>query len=569
MNCGACARACAAGQTCAAGTCRAVTLSGPTFQVNFLSGARCTVADHTVTTGDDRGGIAVSPSQLFYTGDTDTGRFNLTTLAGVSVGRQTDALVGNLRTGAVYTFAAGTSPLTSAGGTATALIELDGTTGGLTSRAVTLSSPIPMGASNTGIFSGYDRIVVLSGSRAYHIELPSGAVVDLGPMASPSHTFCETWAYWGTAEFFGGTLYVDYVQDSRSIVRRSVPAGALTTLSTFTNLSDMCSFTIAPTAQRWYFHHEGTGQFGTTATGDETVGYCEASTSVAGSACPTGQSQCAGTCRDLQADTSNCGLCGRVCTVGQVCTAGVCTIPCPTGQTACSGVCRNLLTDASNCGACAQLCAAGQVCTGGVCTSPPPGRYTQGTPPATVTFIDACAQAGMRRDLASLDDSAVLVPLPFAFTFWGASIAASSQVNIATNGFLNLGATTTIASLSGSIPSTVTPNNVVAPQWGDLVTGANGVCSVTLGAAPNRRWVVHWSNASNYPRGGTAVLNFEVILNEGSNTIDFLYSTMTGAGTRAVGLENATGALAIGGCAGVATSCVIAANTRVRFTPSP
>ncbi|MBK6528259.1 MAG: hypothetical protein IPF99_01310 [Deltaproteobacteria bacterium] len=32
---------------------------------------------HEVVTGDDRGGIAVSGSRLFYSGDTSTGRFDL------------------------------------------------------------------------------------------------------------------------------------------------------------------------------------------------------------------------------------------------------------------------------------------------------------------------------------------------------------------------------------------------------------------------------------------------------------------------------------------------------------
>jgi hypothetical protein len=41
-------------------------------------------------------------------------------------------------------------------------------------------------------------------------------------------------------------------------------------------LSDMCSFTVAPMQNRWYFHHEGSSFAGGTS---ETLGYCPATTS--------------------------------------------------------------------------------------------------------------------------------------------------------------------------------------------------------------------------------------------------------------------------------------------------
>ena len=113
--------------------------------------------------------------------------------------------------------------------------------------------------------------------------MPTNTAAQRASAGSPSvrrharctaHTTCENWAIWGTAEFFGGSLYVDYVQSATTIVRTRIPDGATTTLGTFTNLSDMCSFTISPTRNRWYFHHEYTSQF--IATSNETVGYCPA-----------------------------------------------------------------------------------------------------------------------------------------------------------------------------------------------------------------------------------------------------------------------------------------------------
>ena len=273
-NCGRCGNACAAGQFCAAGAC--VTIAGPSFQVNSLTTTACNVIEHATPTGDDRGGIAVSTARVFYTGDSATGRFDLANLGTpTSVGRQYDALTSNLRDGTVYTLATGTTPLPFGGGTADGLVVIDGSTGALTTTRIACSAPIAM-TSGAGIFAGYDRIVLYSGTRFYHVDLragSAGAVIDLGAFSFPTRAGCESWAFWGVAEFFAGSLYVDYVQSTTAIARTRVPDGATTVVNTFTNLSDMCSFTISTTNNRWYFHHEFTSQF---RSGDETIGYCNA-----------------------------------------------------------------------------------------------------------------------------------------------------------------------------------------------------------------------------------------------------------------------------------------------------
>lgn len=51
--------------------------------------------------------------------------------------------------------------------------------------------------------------------------------------------------------------------------------------------------------------------------------------------CPPGQTNCGGFCKDLMADSSNCGACGAVCTTG-VCCSGVCGPNCG-GGTCCQG----------------------------------------------------------------------------------------------------------------------------------------------------------------------------------------------------------------------------------------
>ncbi len=59
------------------------------------------------------------------------------------------------------------------------------------------------------------------------------------------------------------------------------------------------------------------------------------------SSCQEGQTNCAGTCVDTNADPANCGGCAIVCETGQVCSMGSCALSCAGGTTDCSGSCVN------------------------------------------------------------------------------------------------------------------------------------------------------------------------------------------------------------------------------------
>jgi hypothetical protein len=248
----------------------------PDFQIIALRTNNSRVVDHDTLTSDDRGGIAVSTSQAFVTGDGATARFSAADLSGgTSLGIIIrDSLCADLRTETVYLLGNGSTPLTSAGGTVTTLIELNSATGQPSGTLVPLSAAFTLPSSGNGIFSGYGRVVAHNGTRVYDVFVPSGLVVDRGPMTRPAWYASESWSVWGVAEYFGETLYLTYRESgTQRIVRSRVGDGAVSVAATFTGLSDMASFTVSPSRSRWYFHYEGSGQFGGTS---ETLGYADA-----------------------------------------------------------------------------------------------------------------------------------------------------------------------------------------------------------------------------------------------------------------------------------------------------
>ena len=120
-----------------------------TFQIVTLTGNNAAFVPIDAVTGSDQGGVAVSSSQVFVTGQSATGRFNLTDLSGgTSVGSRYDGVTGNVRTGQAYVlgtqdffFPFAVHPITSSQGgvgvNLTHLIPIDGATGALLTAQAT------------------------------------------------------------------------------------------------------------------------------------------------------------------------------------------------------------------------------------------------------------------------------------------------------------------------------------------------------------------------------------------------------------------------------------------------
>ncbi|MEZ4405886.1 MAG: hypothetical protein R3A52_05370 [Polyangiales bacterium] len=102
-------------------------------------------------------------------------------------------------------------------------------------------------------------------------------------------------------------------------------------------------------------------------------------------ACPAGQTRCGDRCVDTQTESDHCGACGNACPAGQSCRSGACRVVCPSPQVACSAdlpgdagvrdgsvvreVCVLTDTDRFNCGMCGRACPNGQVCSMGMCAA--------------------------------------------------------------------------------------------------------------------------------------------------------------------------------------------------------
>jgi hypothetical protein len=147
------------------------------------------------------------------------------------------------------------------------------------------------------------------------------------------------------------------------------------------------------------------------------------------------------------------------------------------------------------------------------------------------------------------------MPIGFNFSFYGQSY---NTVNIYANGFLQFGPAPALLSPGypngGFIPSTSSPNNVLAFGWSDwspqLVQ--DGIRYETRGTAPKRKYILQFNNVPEYASGQTASalkanwgrLMVQVVLSEGSNDITIYTSKMSlmNSGHKYTqGIENAAG----------------------------
>jgi hypothetical protein len=277
-------------------------------------------------------------------------------------------------------------------------------------------------------------------------------------------------------------------------------------------------------------------------------------------------------CFDLTQTSDHCGACNKQCPTGQICSQSTC---CPQGNQFCSSACVDVTKDPNNCGACDAGCPAPAQCSAGKCTG-----YTT-TNPTGVTFLNACSMTGSATVLTNSGawTHTNVIALPFSFTFYG---TAETQFWLQSQGTLGIGTPQAFPPpdgfpdcTSGGDPTTAYP---AAVAFGDsyLATGANGVCYATAGTAPNRQFVATWSQTTEQVDPGST-LTFSIVLTETTNTIDFMYQTMSGSdggvdsyvgGSHAtVGIQGKSGGNFVYTAYACAKSFITSTPLDVRFTP--
>jgi hypothetical protein len=190
--------------------------------------------------------------------------------------------------------------------------------------------------------------------------------------------------------------------------------------------------------------------------------------------------------------------------------------------------------------------------------------------PATYDFIDASVAAGgTPLSFANSNDGIAAVTLPIGFTFFNHSYPPK-QVSVSTNGWLSPDASANPAFQNPRFPahSATVPlawgcvqrpggtvpisSQMIAPFFDDLamVPGRSAVTTRLVGSAPDRRFVVQWSDMTILDENGCdlhASITFEAVLFEGSNDIQFVYRSMSGPRSKGssatIGLQGASSLL--------------------------
>jgi hypothetical protein len=224
----------------------------------------------------------------------------------------------------------------------------------------------------------------------------------------------------------------------------------------------------------------------------------------------------------------------------------------------------------------------GACCTSGTCTTTTSGACTgtyQGdftscpepvyAAPTTSgnTFEDISGTGTHQTGLpVGNDDGAVTVTLPWAFPLFGHN---RTSISVGVNGFISmLPGTSATTFTNAAIPSTSTPNDIVAPLWDDLYMRLSTAKVFTEARTSPDRFIVQWDHVSTRV-SSTATpddLRFQAVLFMDGN-IEFRYDTFTTTPTTAfsatVGVENQGGTVGTS----IADTNVTGGSVTVDFNP--
>ena len=167
------------------------------------------------------------------------------------------------------------------------------------------------------------------------------------------------------------------------------------------------------------------------------------------------------------------------------------------------------------------------------------------------------------------DNYSGALPIGFSFSFYGNSY---TNFYLCSNGYISFGQGYNDSYVS--IPSTSTPNNIIAFAAADQNCGI-GTPSInyfTSGVSPNRILVVNFNNVQQYGSASN-ITTVQTLIYEGSNKIE-IHSVLnkSNGSARTIGLENSTGTQGTTNAGLNNNTSIVANNEMIRFlpcTPSP
>jgi len=166
--------------------------------------------------------------------------------------------------------------------------------------------------------------------------------------------------------------------------------------------------------------------------------------------------------------------------------------------------------------------------------------------------------AGAQVLMVAADDSTKSIPLPFPFVYTGITFQANANfLSVNANGFAyfsrsNVSTSSSALSNNVNLYTASDPSTTLAPWYDDLSVGAVGqnppgqIIYQTIGSPGNQYLVVQWENVSSYANvtgGQPRQINFQLVIFENSNAIEFRYGPRLGASSSSlesasIGLED-------------------------------
>jgi hypothetical protein len=165
------------------------------------------------------------------------------------------------------------------------------------------------------------------------------------------------------------------------------------------------------------------------------------------------------------------------------------------------------------------------------------------------------------------DDLSGTVPLGFSFNFFCNNY---TDCQISSNGYMTFDLATFVNGCcsGGVIPSSFQPNDYIALSWNDWYPPGGGIIAYeTVGTAPNRMFILTYTNIPHCCTTGPPDNSGQIVLYETSNIIDIYTGHITNDGSSATeGIEDASGTNGVA-VSGRNSSLWTTNNTAYRFLP--